>query len=116
MDRRLLLEFLPGIVFLLVNAISTLFIATAMAIVAACVAVALRYRIDGQIPFIAVATVVLSVVLLAVGFASGPPHHACLHTELEVEASRQIRKWCLQPRGTTHHRAQDLTENGGQAS
>lgn len=71
MDRRLLLEFLPGIVFLLVNAISTLFIATAMAIVAACVAVALRYRIDGQIPFIAVATVVLSVVLLAVGFASG---------------------------------------------
>lgn len=73
MDRRLALEFLPGLIFFLVNAASTLFVATGAAIIAAIVAVFLRYRIDGQIPFLAVSTVVLSVVLsvllLDTGFA-----------------------------------------------
>lgn len=69
MDRRLLIEFLPGLVFLLVNAASTLFVATGAAIVAAMVAVFLRYRIDRQIPFIAVSTVVLSVLLFGIGLA-----------------------------------------------
>lgn len=69
MDRRLVLEFLPGIVFLLTNAISTLFVATAAAIVAAIISVFLRYRIDRQIPFLAVSTVLLSVVLLGIGMA-----------------------------------------------
>lgn len=67
MDRRLLLEFLPGAVFLLTNAVWDLFAATAAAIAAALVAVILRYRIDGQAPYLAIATVVLSVTLLSVG-------------------------------------------------
>ena len=67
MDRRLFLEFLPGIVFLLANLIWTFFVATAMAIVAAVVAVAIRYRIDRQLPFLAIATVALSVLMFGVG-------------------------------------------------
>lgn len=69
MDRRLLLEFLPGLVFLAANALSTLFIATGAAIAAAIVATYLRYKMDGQIPFIAVSTVLLSVILFSVGLA-----------------------------------------------
>lgn len=69
MDRRLLIEFLPGIVFLIVHAVWGLFAATAAAIGAAIIAVVLRYRLDGQIPFLAVATVILSVVLFGVGMA-----------------------------------------------
>lgn len=67
MDRRLLLEFLPGLVFLLANAVSNLYVATGAAILAAVAAVFLRYRIDGQLPFLAVATVVLSILMLGVG-------------------------------------------------
>lgn len=67
MDRRLLLEFLPGAVFLASNTIWDLFIATAAAILAAMVAVLLRYRMDGQLPYLAIATVILSVKLLSVG-------------------------------------------------
>ena len=69
MDRRLLLEFLPGIVFVLANFVWTFFAATAAAILAALVAVGLRYRIDGQLPYLALATVVLSVVLFTIGYA-----------------------------------------------
>lgn len=66
MDRRLLLEFLPGIVLLLTNVFFDLFVATGAAILAAVIATTLRYRMDRQLPFIAIATVVLFVVLLAI--------------------------------------------------
>lgn len=69
MDRRLLIEFLPGLVFLVAHSLSTLFVATGAAIVAGMLAVFLRYRIDRQIPFIAVSTVVLSVLLFGIGVA-----------------------------------------------
>ncbi|MGP1395884.1 MAG: inner membrane-spanning protein YciB [Inquilinaceae bacterium] len=69
MDRRLLLEFLPGIVLLLTNFFFDLFVATGAAILAAVIATGLRHRMDRQLPFIAIATVVLSVVLLAIGVA-----------------------------------------------
>lgn len=69
MDRRLALEFFPGLIFFLTNAMSSLFVATGAAIIAALIAVVLRYRIDGQVPFIAVSTVVLSVLFLGIGFA-----------------------------------------------
>ena len=68
MDRRLLLEFLPGVVFLLANFVWGLFPATAAAIAAAVVSVILRYRIDGQLPFLAIAAVALSVTLFSVGY------------------------------------------------
>lgn len=67
LDRRLLLEFLPGLVFLAVNAVSTLYVATGAAILAAMLAVYLRYRIDGQLPFLAISTVLLSIVMLGAG-------------------------------------------------
>ena len=70
MDRRLFLEFLPAIVFLLANQVTDLFTAAAAAMVGAVVAVILRYRIDGQLPFLAVATLALSLLLLTAGFLS----------------------------------------------
>ena len=69
LDRRLLLEFLPGIVFLLVNALWGLVPATMAALGGAGVAVWMRYRIDRQMPYLAIATVVLSTVLLTIGMA-----------------------------------------------
>ena len=67
-DRRLALEFLPAAVFLLFNFVWSLFAATAAAICAAILAVFLRYRIDGQLPFLAVATVALSMLMLGIGY------------------------------------------------
>jgi intracellular septation protein len=69
MDRRLLLELLPGIVFLLANLVADLFVATAAASVAGAVAVALQWRMDRTLPWLAVASVVLAVVLLGIGLA-----------------------------------------------
>ena len=67
MDRRLLIEFLPGIVFLVVNFIWDFYAATAAAIAAAILAVVLRYRMDGHLPYLAIATVLLSLTLFAIG-------------------------------------------------
>lgn len=68
MDRRLLLEFAPGAVFLIANLLWDLFAASAAAIATATVSIVLRYRIDGAVPFLALATAVLSATLLCVGF------------------------------------------------
>ncbi|MEN0000620.1 MAG: septation protein IspZ, partial [Pseudomonadota bacterium] len=69
MDRRLVLEFLPGIAFLAGNAYGGLLWAAAVTVVATAIAVALRWRWDGSIPWLAVATLVLAVVLTAFGLA-----------------------------------------------
>ncbi|MEM6382237.1 MAG: septation protein IspZ [Pseudomonadota bacterium] len=69
MDRRLVLEFLPGIAFLAGNAYGGLLWAAAVTVVATAVAVALRWRWDGSIPWLAVSTLVLAVVLTAFGLA-----------------------------------------------
>lgn len=69
LERRLLLECLPGIVFLLVNAVWGLVPATMAALGGAIVAVWMRYRIDRQMPYLAIATAVLSTVLLTIGMA-----------------------------------------------
>lgn len=68
MDRRLLIEFLPGIVFLITNMVWGLYVATAAAIAMAVVAVIARYRIDSQVPYLALCTVALSVSLFAIGY------------------------------------------------
>jgi intracellular septation protein len=68
MDRRLLLEFLPGGVFLVTNLAFDLFAASAAAIAAAILCAVQRFRLDGVLPFLAVATVVLSATLLGAGF------------------------------------------------
>lgn len=67
MDRRLLLEFLPGPVFLIANAWGGLLWAAGAATLATAVAVALRWRWDGRIPWLAVATLALALVLTIFG-------------------------------------------------
>lgn len=67
MDRRLVLEFLPGIAFLAGNAYGGLLWAAAVTVVATAIAVAIRWRWDGSIPWLAVATLILAVVLTAFG-------------------------------------------------
>ena len=69
MDRRLALEFLPGVAFLLGNAYGGLLWAAAVAVVATALAVAVRWRWDGSIPWLAVATLILAVTLTAFGLA-----------------------------------------------
>ncbi len=69
MDRRLLLEILPGIAFLLGNAAGGLLWAAGAAVVATALAVAIRWRWDGRLPWLAVATLVLALILTAFGIA-----------------------------------------------
>ena len=69
MDRRLILELLPGMAFLLGNAIGGLLWAAAVAIVATALAVGLRWRWDGRVPWLAVSTLVLALVLTGFGIA-----------------------------------------------
>lgn len=63
MDRRLILELLPGIAFLIGNAVHGLFWGAGAAAAATLIAVALRWRWDGQTPWLAVATLLLTLVL-----------------------------------------------------
>ncbi|MEM0946666.1 MAG: septation protein IspZ [Pseudomonadota bacterium] len=69
MDRRLALEFLPGIAFLAGNAYGGLFWAAGATVVATALAVALRLHWDREIPWLAVATLVLAAILTVIGFA-----------------------------------------------
>lgn len=68
-DRRLVIEFMPGVIFLLMNAVWGLVPATIAAIGGTLLAILMRYRIDRQLPYLAIATVTLSVTLLAVSIA-----------------------------------------------
>lgn len=65
-DRRLLIEFMPGVIFLLINAIWGLAPATLAALGGTLLAMLMRYQIDGQLPYLAIATVILSATLLLV--------------------------------------------------
>ena len=67
MDRRLLLEVLPGLVFLLGNAVGGLFVAAGAAVVATALAVAFRWHWDGRVPWLAVSTLGLALVLTGAG-------------------------------------------------
>ena len=69
MDRRLALEFLPGVAFLLGNAYGGLLWAAAVTVIATAVAVVLRWRWDGSTPWLAVATLILAVILTTFGLA-----------------------------------------------
>ncbi|WP_299555609.1 septation protein IspZ [uncultured Tateyamaria sp.] len=67
MDRRLVLELLPGAAFLLGHAIGGLLWAAATAVVATALAVGMRWRWDGSVPWLAVSTLVLALILTAFG-------------------------------------------------
>lgn len=69
MDRRLGLELLPGIAFLIGNALGGLFVAAGAARAVTVLAVGLRWRWDRRVPWLAVATLGLALVLLAAGLA-----------------------------------------------
>ena len=67
MDRRLLLELLPGAAFLIGHAMGGLLWAATFAVVATAMAVAIRWRWDGNVPWLAVSTLVLALILTAFG-------------------------------------------------
>ena len=67
MDRRLVLEFLPGVAFLAGYEVAGLLWAAAATVLATALAVALRWRWDGAVPWLAVATLILALVLTAAG-------------------------------------------------
>lgn len=67
MDRRLALELLPGIAFLVGHWVGGLFWGAGLSVVATALAVGLRWRWDGAIPWLAVATFVLIAVLTVTG-------------------------------------------------
>jgi len=69
MDRRLTLELLPGLAFLLGYELGGLFWAAGATVLATSIAVALRWRWDGSVPWLAVATLALVVVLTLAGIA-----------------------------------------------
>lgn len=67
MDRRLFLELFPGLAFLLGYELGGLFWAAGATAAATSLAVALRWKWDGQVPWLAVATLLLVLVLTAAG-------------------------------------------------
>ena len=67
MDARLLLELLPAAAFLVGNTIGGLFWAAGAAVAATLLAIMLRWRWDRTVPWLALATLVLALVLLAAG-------------------------------------------------
>jgi len=69
MDRRLLLELLPGIAFLAGSAYGGLLFAASVTVIATLLAVALRWRWDNAIPWLAVSTLGLAIVLTGFGLA-----------------------------------------------
>lgn len=71
MDRRLILEFFPAIAFLVGNAYGGLLWAAGVTAFATAIAVAVRWSWDQAVPWLAVATLVLAVVLTGFGIALG---------------------------------------------
>ena len=67
MDLRLLLELLPGAAFLIGHAMGGLFWAAGAAVAATSVAVLLRWRWDREMPWLAIATLTLAVLLTVLG-------------------------------------------------
>ncbi len=67
MDKRLVLELIPGPAFLAGYAIGGIFVGAAFASVATAVAIALRWRWDRSLPLMAISILVLTLVLLAAG-------------------------------------------------
>lgn len=71
MDRRLFLELLPGLAFLAGHVYGGLFWAAGLSVVATALAVGLRWRWDRAVPWLAVATFVLILVLTGAGLVLG---------------------------------------------
>jgi len=68
MDRRLLLELLPGVAFLIAYAATDLLWAAFASASATVVAVWLRWRWDKTVPLLALATLAIVIILTCLGF------------------------------------------------
>lgn len=68
MDKRLLLEILPGPAFLIGSAFGGIFAGAALAALATMIAIGLRWRWDRELPWMAISIFALSLILLASGF------------------------------------------------
>ncbi|MEM6727798.1 MAG: septation protein IspZ [Pseudomonadota bacterium] len=67
MDKRLLVEIVPGPAFLLGNALGGIFLGALLATLATAAAIALRWRWDQRLPLMALAIFGLTAVMLALG-------------------------------------------------
>lgn len=67
MDKRLVMELIPGPVFLIGNAVGGLFVGAGAASIATVVAILLRWRWDRSLPWMAISIFVLTLVLLTTG-------------------------------------------------
>lgn len=69
MDKRFVIEFIPGIAFLIGNALGGLFAGAGLACLATISAIALRWQWDRSLPWLAIAIFALTLVLLIAGLA-----------------------------------------------
>jgi intracellular septation protein len=67
MDKRLVLELVPGPAFLVGNLIGGIFLGAGFATVATAVAIFLRWRWDRSLPLMAISIFLLTLVLLTAG-------------------------------------------------
>jgi len=67
MDKRLLLELIPGPAFLIGNATGGIFVGAGFATVATVIAVFLRWRWDQRLPLMAISILALTLILLSLG-------------------------------------------------
>lgn len=68
-DKRLVVEFVPGVAFLAGNALGGLFAGAGLAAVTTVIAVALRWHWDRSLPWMAVSIFGLTLILLLAGLA-----------------------------------------------
>lgn len=73
MDKRLIVEVIPGPAFLAGHAVGGIFAGAIVAAAATAVAVFLRWRWDQRLPLMAISIFVLTVALLGFGFVFNDP-------------------------------------------
>lgn len=69
LDKRLVVEFVPGVAFLAGNLLGGIFAGAGLAAVATVIAVALRWHWDRGLPWMAVSLFALTLILLLAGLA-----------------------------------------------
>jgi intracellular septation protein len=67
MDKRFIVEFIPGIAFLVGNALGGIFVGAGLAAAATVLAIVLRWRWDRSLPWLAISIFALTLVLLIAG-------------------------------------------------
>ena len=68
MDKRLIIEFAPGIAFVLGDVLGGIWVGSVFAALATIVAIVLRWRWDQSLPWLAISIFALTAVLVTAGF------------------------------------------------